>query len=101
MFEVSMFIPLHDNDGKCFTKSHHDAFEAFVLERLGGLTRGVRLEGLWSDGEQLYEDKHQVYTFALSSISEGDKIGEVAAFAKRHYRQEAMYIRYLGLAEIL
>ncbi len=38
---------------------------------------------------------------ALSSIAQGHLVGEVAAFAKVHYAQEAIYVSYLGLNEIL
>ena len=38
---------------------------------------------------------------AVRSIADGHLVGEVVEFAKSHYRQEAIYIRYLGVAEII
>jgi hypothetical protein len=39
--------------------------------------------------------------FAMKSITEGNKVLEIATFAKQHYQQLAVYVRYLGLSEIL
>ncbi|MBO0700485.1 MAG: hypothetical protein J2P46_18955 [Zavarzinella sp.] len=43
----------------------------------------------------------RVYLIALSSITFGDRVGEAAAFARKHFGQLALSIRYLGLSEVL
>ncbi len=101
MFEVSMLIPLEDNAGQRFDDGHHAAFETFVLSRFEGYTRGGEVSGGWLDGGLVYRDEHVVYTFALSSLAQGGQAVEVAEFAKAHYAQLAIYIRYLGVAEII
>ncbi len=102
MFEVQIFIPTHSNDKKKFTVAHHVAFEKAVVQIVGGITRlPVEASGRWLDNGQEYADHTRVYLLALDSLTEGSKIGPVVALAKVHYDQLKIYIRYLGVAEIL
>lgn len=100
MFELHLFIPLTDNDGRTFTEAHYAQFEREVLEPFGGLSRMPgHIAGQWVDQDVIYYDTLRAYTVA--SIVDGAKIGELVEIAKPHYRQEAIHIRYLGQAEIL
>jgi hypothetical protein len=102
VFELQILIPVVDNANVAFTADDHVAFEAFVIDRFGGVTLyPAQAVGSWVDGGKRYDDRTRVYAFAVKSLVDGAKVGEVVAFAKSHYRQEAMYLRYLGLAEIL
>ncbi len=101
MIEVQVLIPLTDNDGTSFTAAHHGAFEGFVLERFGGISMlPGTVAGSWLEGGQTFSDNSRVYLIAMISLLEGSKLAEVVAFAKSHYRQEAIYFRYLGISEI-
>jgi len=102
MIEVTILIPVRDNDGKLFTDSDHQAFESYVAERFVGITQfqGNAI-GTWVDEGTTYQDRTRVYGFAVPSITDGEKVREIVSFAKTHYRQLAIYIRYLGLAEVL
>ena len=101
MVEVTIFIPTADNDGNAFDSAHHSDFEGFILERFGGLSRSTQeVDGLWQDGGRVYRDRLLVYTVAIESITDGGTLGEVIDFAKAHYRQEAIFFRYLGIAEV-
>lgn len=102
MIEIMIFIPLKDNDKKSFSSSYHAQFEQEVLKLVGGLTRysGTN-QGMWADNGKVYTDDIRVYGIAINSIADGGKIGQIAELAKSHYRQEAVYIKYLGLAEII
>jgi hypothetical protein len=102
MFEVMIQIPVVDNNGEVFTADHHAAFEAFVLAAFGGFSWGATVEGAWRNNAGVdFRDTTRTLVVAVSGIAAGAKVAEVAAFAKTHYRQEAIYIRYLGLAEII
>lgn len=102
MFEITLLIPLTDNDNKRFNRKHHSLFESFVVERFGGLTLyGEGITGSWLDGGRLYTDTSRHYGIGIRSITEGALVGEVIDFAKAHYEQEAIFIRYLGVVEIL
>jgi hypothetical protein len=37
---------------------------------------------------------------AIESILDGGTLREVLSFAKDHYRQEAIFLKYLGIAEV-
>ncbi len=102
MFEVQILIPVADNAGRIFTQSHHDSFEAFAVGLFSGITRlPNEAAGVWADTGVLYRDQARIYIIALRSIVNGGQIGELASFAKAHYAQLAVYIRYLALAEVL
>ena len=102
MFEVQILIPRKDNAGAVFSRRHHSEFEVFAVSLFGGITRlPAEAIGAWADAGVVYQDRARVYVVALGSIVHGAKVGELATFAKDHYRQLAVYIRYLTLAEIL
>ncbi|UJR81511.1 hypothetical protein [Sandaracinus amylolyticus] len=104
MIEVTILVPLADNDGEHFSATHHRVFEAFVLDRFGGLSwlpKGS--EGLWRDeGGITYRDATVAMVVAVEGmVKQADALREVIDFAKAHYRQLAIYTRYLGVAEIV
>ena len=102
MFEVQMLIPLASNSGVDFDEDHHADFETFALDLFGGITRlSSEAAGTWADAGSVYHDRFRIYVVALGSIVSGAKVGELATFAKAHYEQLAIYVRYLTLAEIL
>lgn len=101
MFEVKILIPKDSNDGETFSAAHHAQFETAAVSLFGGVTRYGTAEGSWSEGGAIYRDRHMVYAVALASIADGAKVGELAAFARAHYSQMAIYITYLGQAEVL
>lgn len=101
MFTVTISIPLHSNQGRAFSPEHHAAFEAFVIARFGGCSRlPGEIAGKWSAEGRTYVDALVAYEVALPSLLAAVKLDEVIRFARLHYAQEAIYYRYLGLAEI-
>ncbi len=102
MFEIQILIPVVGNDGVTFEPAHHAVFEALVIARFGGVTLFPSTAvGSWVDAGTTYHDVTRVYGIAVRSITQGDLIAEIAAFAKQHYQQVNVYLRYLGIAEIL
>jgi len=103
MIEVHVLIPVADNSGTLFSTVHHEAFEAMLRSEFGGcsLLPGL-IAGQWTDASgNVYVDQTRDYFVALSSITEGGRVRTAAEFAKVHYQQLNIYIRYLGLSEIL
>lgn len=103
MFEVQVLIPVVDNDGRAFTGEDHTAFEVVLVDRFGGFTLYPSTAvGGWKDASGvLFTDRTRMYGIAVASITDGAKIADVVTFAKAHYRQLAIFVRYLGLVEIL
>lgn len=46
-------------------------------------------------------DSSRVYSLALASIEQGAALVALARFARALFRQDAIFIRYLGQAEII
>lgn len=102
MFELQILIPVADNDGNSFGEKDLRAFEAFVMTRFGGITLYPNTAvGSWVDGGRVYNDATLVYGIAVPSIAAGNLVGEVVEYAKTAFRQEAIFIRYLGVVEII
>ncbi|MBW1878821.1 MAG: hypothetical protein JRI25_20465 [Deltaproteobacteria bacterium] len=102
MLGIELFIPLADNDGRRFGDDHHAAFEAGLAAIFGGCSRlpGAVI-GAWEHEGRTYHDDSVVYLVALPSLLDGGKVRQAVEVAKRHYRQEAIFIRYLGQVEII
>ncbi len=103
MIEIRILIPLSGNDGVTFTQEHHRAFEAVLLDHFGGFSRvpGATVGG-WRDAAgKVYNDYSVAYIVAVASITGTSALAKIVGFAKGHYAQEAIYIAYLGLSEIL
>lgn len=103
MVEVTLLIPLADNGGQTFTPAHVGVFESKLLDAFGGFTRlpGHQV-GAWLDGETEYRDTLFAYVVAIDGlVKRGERLREVVDFAREHFRQEAIFLRYLGVAEIL
>jgi len=103
LIEFTILIPVLSNEGAAFSPEHDSVFEAFLLDHFGGFSRAPGLvAGAWvGDGGFTYRDANRAYIVALATILDATKLREVIDFAKRHYAQEAIYLRYLGLSEIV
>jgi hypothetical protein len=103
MIEVQILIPLSDNAGVPFPSVHHDPFEQELLRLFGASSKlpGV-VAGQWTSSGQVYRDDTRVYVVAVDGIiAKGDALRSAVTFAKAHYVQLAIYVRYLGISEIL
>lgn len=103
MIEIRLLIPLSSNEGVTFTQEHHKAFEAVLLDHFGGYSRipGATVGG-WRDAAgKVYTDYTAAYIIAVASITATSALAKVIGFAKAHYRQEAIYLSYLGLSEVI
>ena len=102
MFELQLLIPLADNEARTFTKEHHAQFEREILSRFGGLSMlPGTVAGQWIGAAKTHHDTMRVYSVGIESITQGGLVGELVEIAKTLYRQESIFIRYLGQAEIL
>ncbi len=102
MFDVQILIPRADNAGRRFSDARHREFEGVAVALFGGVSRFPgEVAGAWHEAGVVYRDRTRVFAVALGSIVNGAKVGELATFAKTHYDQKAIYVRYLTLAEVL
>jgi hypothetical protein len=103
MFEVQVLIPVVSNDGRAFSAEDHAAFEAVLVDHFGGFTLYPSTAiGGWKDADGvLYTDRTRVYGIAVASLADGGNVRSVVTFAMSHYAQLAIFVRYLGLVEIM
>lgn len=104
IIEVQMLIPVLDNEGNAFTNEHDVVFETQLATLFKGFTREpAKAAGGWVDeGGRYYPDAMRIYVVAVGGlITDGAALRFATIFAKQHYRQEKIYLRYLGLSEIL
>lgn len=102
MFEVQILIPIADNEGNAFTTEHFNQWRQRLLDLFGGYTEypGTVCGG-WVDNGTVYTDCSVVYGVAIGGLADGYKVIKAAYDAKTLFRQEAMFIRYLGLTEFV
>jgi len=103
MFEVQFLVPESDNQGEPFTASDLDAWRRKLLDSFGGFTEypGTATGGWMDEGGIIYEDENQVFGVTISGLGDGEAVIEAAEFAKELFRQEAIFVRYLGQTEII
>lgn len=103
MFEVQFLVPLADNEGTEFPESVFRQWEAELLDSFGGYSRYPgQVAGGWADEEgTIYRDENAVYGVAIAGMADGEEVVKAARFAKKLFRQEAIFIRYLGQTEIV
>jgi hypothetical protein len=103
MVEVTLLIPITDNDGRLFAPAHHQAWERYLITHFGGfsLLPGT-VVGAWSDGKVVFNDQSRAYLIAVEGlIANADKLRIAIRFATSHYRQKTLFVRYLGAAEVI
>lgn len=103
MIVIEILIPLANNEGAAFDAAHHVAFESHLIAAFGGysLLPGT-VRGGWVDAGVTYTDETRVYAIAVASLLvDGHKVVDLVQVAKAHYTQLAIFVRYLGMAEVL
>lgn len=103
MIIVEILIPLTSNEGAAFDAAHHVAFEAHLITAFGGysLLPGT-VRGGWVDAGVVFTDETRVYAVAVTSLlAAGSDVIRIVEIAKAHYGQLAIFVRYLGMAEVL
>jgi glutathione S-transferase len=103
MFEIQILLPLRDNAGVTFTPAEHQAFLGYLAEKFGGATlMPGTATGVWTENGVTYTDETLVAVVAVDGfLKQAAAIAEAAEEAKRRYRQLAVYVRYLGLSEVV
>lgn len=103
MVELTILIPIADNDGRTFTPAHHQAWERYVVETFGGFSLlPGSVVGAWSDGNVIFNDQTRAYVIAVEGILViADKLRIAVRYAAQHYDQRTIYVRYLGVSEVI
>lgn len=102
MFEIQILIPRYDNHGNGFAAGTYKVWEAELVNRIGGFSKlAGTVAGGWAHQGKHYTDESFVYVVAVASIGDGAKVVQLAHYAKMLFQQGAIFLRYLGVAEVV
>ena len=103
MVEVILLIPVADNDGRAFDPTHDDVFRDHAARQFSGCTvLPALVAGVWLADGVTYHDQSRVFLVRVDGlVKNGAALLGLVEYAKAHYRQLAVYVRYLGVSEIL
>jgi hypothetical protein len=103
MVEVTILIPIASNEGKAFAPGHHQVWERYVVDTFGGFSLlPGSVVGAWADGGVVFSDHTRAYVIAVDGIlAVADKLRIAVRYAAQHYEQKSVYVRYLGVSEVL
>jgi hypothetical protein len=102
VIDLDLLIPVADNSGVPFDPTYDAVFETELNRLFGGHTRMTGdIVGQWVEGGQTFKDTHRVYRVRVAGLIRNPEVAAVIDFAKQHYAQLAIYVRYLGQSEIL
>lgn len=102
MFEIQILIPRFDNQGNGFAAQTYKVWERELVDQMGGFTKLAQtVSGGWAHEGRHYKDELFVYVVAVESIADGVKAVQAARYAARLFTQESIFIRYLGVAEVV
>lgn len=101
MIETQFLVPERTNDGERFSPSAWKEIEERLL-LLGGFSWNPGVRGVWqSSSGRVYRDRSRQYLVSLASWTQLPAWLEVVLWARRRFRQEALYIKVAGIPEIL
>jgi hypothetical protein len=92
---VQLLLPLYDNQGAPFPRTHYDVVAATLTREFGGLTAYSRApaDGLWrKEGEPTTHDEIVVYEVMAETLDEG-WWRELRRTLERQFAQERLVVR--------
>ena len=103
MVTVQFYLPTFDNERVVFDHKHDREFFEIAAVVLGGITVLPGLtQGRWHFEGKLYYDECRILSVSVDGIlAKSTDILAIVEFAKSHYRQEKLFVQYLGQSEIL
>lgn len=92
---VQILLPLYDNDGKAFPRSHYAEVSEELTERFGGLTAYTRApaQGIWSDDGEREERNDIVVYEVMSETLDRDWWRAYRRRLERRFAQEELVVR--------
>ena len=100
MIKAEFLVPVRDNEGHPFPRSHWREFEERLL-LFGGFSRESGVTGAWQSDEQVYRDMSRRYVMALASWTEVPAWLALIQWVRKRFREEAIYIEIAGVPEVI
>jgi hypothetical protein len=93
MYEATIYLPLHDNQGVEFHQDEWQAAIEILVKEFGGATLGAKQEGFWENGQHIQREPVQLLTITFERSQLGrfrEKVREVG----RRLGQGSVYVRF-------
>lgn len=90
---LDLLVPLRSNEGRPFRDALFRAFEEFVVDLTGGVTRLGQVEGLWRNGIGLVQREHSRMYSTVVAAADAERIAsELDRFIRNTFDQEAAFV---------
>jgi|SRR5690349_20234600 hypothetical protein len=94
MYQIEIFLPLYDNEGRAFARGEFDRVRRELTDRFGGVTAFTRApaEGVWKEGGEETRDQIVIFEVMVARLDR-EWWGMFRAELGRRFRQEELLIR--------
>ncbi|MGH2370793.1 MAG: hypothetical protein ACRDI2_21660 [Chloroflexota bacterium] len=99
MIKTTMLIPVADNEGEPFSPRLVRSLEQRLLA-FGGWSRYEHVTGAWRFQGRVYQEENLRYTVSITSWAQFPGWLAVVRWARRAFRQPALYIGLAGIPEV-
>jgi len=100
MIKTSFLVPIRDNEGRAFEGEAWAELEHRLL-RFGGASAGGLISGTWESHAGVRRETNRQYQVGLARWTDLPDWLDVIRWARRRFRQEAIYIEVAGMPEIM
>lgn len=97
LIEAVFMLPEADNDGTPFTRADWEALGERLAAMADGYSVEIGVHGVWRG----YRDLNRRYIVALEHWTDLPPWLDLVRWAQQHFRQQAIYVRVAGVADIL
>jgi hypothetical protein len=94
MYQIEIFLPLYDNEGRAFARGEFDRVRRELTDRFGGVTAFTRApaEGVWKEGGEETRDQIVIFEVMVARLDR-EWWGKFRAELGRRFRQEELLIK--------
>ncbi len=96
-----MFLmPVRDNEGRAFEAEAWAELDRRLL-RFGGASAAGMVSGTWDSGEGVHRENNLQYQVGLQRWTDLPEWLDLIRWARRRFRQQAIYVEVAGIPEII
>jgi hypothetical protein len=95
MHLIQLLLPIRDNSGKPFPRTHFDEIRGALTNQFGGVTAFLRApaEGLWEEGKGQVAKDDIVILEVMADTLDREWWGAYRKRLEAHFQQEEVVIR--------
>lgn len=101
MIEFTILVPKCDNEGNPLKSGLYTQLENELNSCFNGFTKLPSVMGSWVNNSTVYKEVMIPYIIAVDSVFDSFGIKQTAKYVKKLFKQEEIYVKYLGLSEVV